>query len=260
MAREKQDNDQKIGFAAALGAAALLPDGGDEELQEIFDASALAQDMAHFVRIAGDVPGESLYRWTAGKGMHPLPADGFSRVSPNVRLFFDGFVAVAQALTALLDGKAEAAAPLYVKQNHVAVRDTVYDRYGARDERTYSGLAAGEPTSTAQINVRPASEPEAPSQEERKSAAPFIITAADLKDASVENDDGKSLALSALDELRARHRAEDPGSIDRIMAEQPPAAPEIEIERVEHVDRQIGGRRVVGDVSIGHVRGKGARK
>lgn len=226
---------------------------GGESREQI---QGLAETLALFVRTAGDVPGESLYRWSAAKGLHPLPADGYANVAPHVRLFFDAFVATVKALAPLLEPpKIEQTTPA-PKQNHVDERDTVFERYGRPDERTHRGVSQGQPTSTDQVHIFKA-EP-APAFDEKQTApARLQINTADILAKLRTGHDGESEKTTlSIDDLRALQRASDPGDVGHIAAERPEAGPEVEVAGEIEVNKEVGGETIAGKATVAKPKGK----
>lgn len=151
---EHRSADFRIGHAARWAALELLYDA-DATADALAPMRNFEEPFARFVRAAGDVPGESLYRWSAARNMHPLPADGYAKVSPQVRLFFEAFVAVVKALAPIVDPPKTEKRFVHAPQNHVDPEDTIFRRYGAADERTHGRVAPGTAATTDGLAITP---------------------------------------------------------------------------------------------------------
>jgi hypothetical protein len=160
-----------IGRAALYSAGELI----DEYESAVFDTLMIsgaelvqwqqAEDMARFVITAGDVGGEALYRWMAGKNLHPLPGDGYAQVSEPIRVFFECFVATTKALASVLMPKSNSAPLLRVPTQSPPLSETIFEPHDAPGARTYAnvrdevprvwnpGVPEGLPAGTRQVGT-----------------------------------------------------------------------------------------------------------
>lgn len=266
--------DDWLGRAAA--AAGVTLSKYPMRLLDLLDAEAHATRFVAFVRAAGDVPGESLYRWAAAKGLHPLPADGYDKVSPELRLFFDGFVATVKALAPIVDPPRPAAGTvLHPGQARVDVEDTILRKYGAPGERTHQGLAAGTPTTTAGLRITPyhPAPGQAPAavvamQDDQRlydqtEPRPIVVTPDMLTRMERGNPPSSAEFMAMTPEQRRPYAALFglPG-IEAVTKEPPPAAPDVETLEPRQVSEQIAGPKigetelVEGVVAVGKTKGK----
>lgn len=259
--------DDWLGRAASTAAFALMRDANT--IADLFtEDDVLGESFAKFVRTAGDVPGESLYRWSAARGLHPLPADGYARVAPDVRLFFDSFVAVAKALVPVLDPPKAHQNVVFPGRPHVDPEDTIFRGYGARDERAHARVADGVPITTEGLWIVPAAPAPAAAaapQPGAPSFQPMTIGA----DALTRLERGNPPTMQEFTAMTPEERRPYsalfglPG-IEAVMNEQPDSAPEAEGLEMRDVAGEVenavkgepGQVRVSGQVAIGKTKPK----
>jgi hypothetical protein len=231
---------RKLAMAAIAAVDELLDEDNSDTRDALLlmDASCLpkVEAMAVFIGVAGDVPGESLYRWSAARDMHPLPADGWSNVSPEIRLFFDAFTAVVKALAPVLEPPQTDKILEAWKAKPIGVFETAYAPTEKGDARTY-GDAPGA-RSTGEVFVsRPG-----PSDEE----------AAEQPRASMAIDDATA-------SLRAKAYAL-PGDAREIINAEPPAAPAIDATELQQVSGRVGDAVIEGKVAVARPTKEGKAK
>jgi hypothetical protein len=235
--------DYRIAAAAVIGAGALIP---PETLDAFEMGNDAVMDCVRFVRVAGDVPGESLYRWSAARNLHALPQDGFERINPDIRLFFDAFVAITKALAPLLEPAAAATPHLYPGRAATRAEDTIFEREDTPGARTHAGLAKETPATTqglrivhhhqlAELAARPSAPGEGPMRPSvvgpdmlERFAAGRMPTPAEIAEMTPEG----RRAAAALFGL---------GNVDDILAETPVPGPEAEGLTPMRVDAQAQG-------------------
>ncbi|MGJ0393020.1 MAG: hypothetical protein ACR650_09720 [Methylocystis sp.] len=280
------DVNGTLGSCAAMAAFMTIgEEGAAMRLSETMGFDPLDREplgrMVGFVRQAGDVPGESLYRWSAAQGLHVFPANGFAGLAPEIRLWFESFTAVVKALAPILDPPQAQEKRLSPVQNRVRVEDTIFRRYPSPGARTHAGLDPSQPTSTADVHVTPMKARGWPPVAEGDPGAPLPSGGAmfDPRPGPTPPEaplppgppaataaPGKVIHGGALDALgpnptvedllearRAEFRARDPGDVGHVVAAPPERAPAGEAFEQRTVAAETGDGRVEGVVAVGKV-------
>ncbi len=248
------NKDVNLGHSGVSAANYLLFDaaGAMEVLAFKDDVEAT---FAKFVRTAGDVPGEALFRWAAARGFHPLPADSWSGLAPDIRLFFDAFVAVVKALTPLIDPPKQHGVVIHPGPARVAVEDTIFRKYGAPGEKIGAHNDPTAPRSTHGLAITPAapapvvaavlvpSEPSAP---------PIVIDRAALTrfEKGAPPSQAEFMAMTP-EERRPYAALFGMGGLEEVFNEPPPAAPAAEGLETVTIEGDVGGEKIAGQVAIG---------
>lgn len=205
----------------------------------------------HFLHAAGDVPGESLYRWSAAQGLHPLPADGWSKVSADVRLFFDAFTATVKALAPLLDPPvrdkaAETRVEVAANPDPEGFMAPAYERYERGDASAYANAPG--PKSTGDVFVSRPNEERLPGA--LAAVAQPDASPAQLSAPSTQHDPATMSVDDALEARRAAFRAADAGDVGKIISAPAPPAPEIGAVEPVAVADVVNGEQIAGTVAV----------
>jgi hypothetical protein len=232
---------------AGLGAVdellAYRGDNGDTRdvlLMMNADCALKVERMAGFVYAAGDVPGESLYRWSAAQGFHPLPADGWDRTTRGVRLFFDAFTAVVKALAPILEPP-QRDKIVSATQERKGAFETAYAPTEKGDARTYADAPGA--TSTAEVFV----------------SRPGAIE----ETGDIDPVAWKRLAPMNIDDATAAQRAKAyalPGDAREIINAEPPGAPAIGATELQQVSGRVGDAVIEGKVAVARPTKEGKAK
>jgi hypothetical protein len=252
MTMEKTIEDRLAMAAYSAACDALF--GNHDEISLVFDiGEAQYAQLVRFIRVAGDVPGESVYRWSAARGLHVLPADGWNNVSPDIRLFFDAFTAVVKALAPILDPPAKAKAVPLGREAPRRIEDTIFEQHeslGAKED------AGGPLRSTGDVRVIPMQRPEEPQvpAPAAAGAGPVVFNQSDLDafSAAMEGENGPRVTFDegTLDKLRAERRKADPNDALNILAEEPNPGPAAEKAAPTHIEAEVNGEKIEGDVVV----------
>ncbi|MGO9361519.1 MAG: hypothetical protein ACLP1D_28215 [Xanthobacteraceae bacterium] len=210
---EQATVNARLEEAGASAAAFLVV---DLEAAEAVMRGLNLPGAAKFIRAAGDISGETMFRWASAKQLHPFGADEWGKVSPDIRLLFDGYVAAVKALAPLLDPPKGAASVHVPTPAARREEDTIFERRGRGDEGAHGRVPVGHPTSTAGVHVfHPGGE--------RSPGAVAAMVGDHLEQFS---DELMQEPLDPVEAMRAKARAL-PGDIGEIMGERPGPAPEV---------------------------------
>ncbi|MDP3554846.1 hypothetical protein [Methylocystis sp.] len=237
---------RELGLAAIAATDELL-DGASGDVRHallLMDADCVVkiEGMANFIAVAGDVPGESLYRWSGALGLHPLPADGWANVSPEVRLFFDAFVAVVKALAPVIEPP-QRDKIVSATQERKGAFEPAYEPLDKGDARTYADAPGAK--STGEV---------------------FVSRPGPLIDALPEPEFIASsirLAAMAVDDATAALRAKAyalPGDAGEIINAEPPDAPAIGATELQQVSGRVGDAVIEGKVAVARPTKEGKAK
>lgn len=250
------DVDDALAFGAQAAAVTLLADA--EAFGEIF-SNAFDERAARFVRVSGDVSGEALFRWMAGKELHPFKGEEWPKVAPDFRLFFEGFAAVVKVLAPLLDPpKPAAGTVIHPAVPKIDVNDTIFRKYGRPGEPTHGRLSADTPRTTQGLTIIPnAPAPGAVSPEQfvAYADAPIVIAGDTLTRFEKGAPPTPQEFMAMTPEQRRPYAAlfGMPG-IEEINNETPGPAPEAEGLAPMTIEGEVGGERIAGTVSIGRTK------
>jgi hypothetical protein len=199
--------EQIIGDAAWVGSAYCALRAVDRQ-DGIVPLAQNSASIVEFLQGAGDIGGETLFRWAAAKNLHPFSAGDFQKVRPEIRLWWECFAVIAKALLPILDPpQKEVRASLPLGHERRRPDDNAYETYGAPGRRTYENLAPGQPTSSAQLTIGQTQNPPPPVPDNPTPHVALTVTQEDL--ARMTRGKGAAQTFSPLAALEhaARQRA-----------------------------------------------------
>jgi hypothetical protein len=245
--------DLRLGAGAIGAAMGILGEVESEVALDVLNLDAIGDDlilaqMAGFLRAAGDVPGESLYRWSAARSLHPLPADGWSKVSPDIRLFFDAFTAVVKALAPILEPP-QRDKIVSATQERKGAFETAYAATEKGDARTYADAPGAKSTGEVFVS-RPGPVEEETKQSFDPRTGEWVI-------------ERRGVAPMAIDDATAALRAKAyalPGDAREIINAEPPDAPAIGATELQQVSGRVGDAVIEGKVAVARPTKEGKAK
>jgi hypothetical protein len=249
--------------AAAHTSEALAVLTLDGEKANVLDK---AEQLAAFVRVAGDAPPEAVFRFASAQGLHPFPGDAWAGLTPDVRIVVEIFTAVCKAVRPIYDPPAPRERVIVAPAAPPVRReDTIFEEEPAMGERE-SGAA---PAPFKVVSLKEAQERARDTAALAANNSPpdfarIVFAPEDMahigrpvgEEGAVVADVAaiqRQLAASregTLDELRAQRRAADPNSVDNVMRELPGAAPEAEAGEERTIEATVGGERIAGQVKV----------
>lgn len=224
----------------------------------LFDARC-----AKFVRTAGDISGEALFRWTSARELHPFKGDEWPKISADFRLLFEGFAAVVKALAPILDPpKPAAGAVIWPSVPKVDVEDTIFRKYGSPGQRAHHSLDPSSPKSTQGLTITPnAPSPVAAPAAEARAPDPTPIVIG--RDALTRFEKGapptQAEFMAMTPEQRRPYAAlfGMPGDGEGELETVDPAPPAEALAPMA-IEAEVGGEKIAGTVAIGKTR-RGAK-